>query len=441
VALSGQPTIAVLGASGLIGQALAEDLVRSGYPVRPVARRFTAAQRPAFGDQALEVAFVGLDAERLAGLLAGADIVLNCVGVLQDGPRDRTSEVHAGFVDRLVLALEAQPRPVLLLHLSIPGADQDDATGFSRSKRAAEARIAGSGLSYAILRPGFVIAPAAFGGGALIRALAALPVGLDAATERRPFAVTAIADIAATVKAAARLWPDAWPAAGVIWDVMSIEPTSVGDVVAAFRERFGGPRPWLRAPGWLMTLGAAAGDLAGWLGWSPPVRTTALKELRRGVAGDPTPWIAATGIAPLTLRETLDRLPATVQETWFGRLYLAKPLVVGLLALFWLASGAVALGPGHAAAVGALVARSLTPGAATALALSTALADIAIGAGIAVRRTCRAALVAGLTLATGYLVAASAFAPELWADPLGSLVKIGPVLALMIVALAILPSR
>jgi hypothetical protein len=47
--------------------------------------------------------------------------------------------------------------------------------------------------------------------------------------------------------------------------------------------------------------------------------------MRRGVAGDPQSWIAATGIEPASLGSMLQRLPSTVQEKWFARLYLAKP--------------------------------------------------------------------------------------------------------------------
>jgi hypothetical protein len=213
------------------------------------------------------------------------------------------------------------------------------------------------------------------------------------------------------------------------------------EVIAAFRTRFGGPRPLLRLPAWLMSLGALAGDLAAWLGWSPPIRTTALKELRRGVTGDAGGWSAATGIEPASLAAALAAIPASVQESWFARLYLAKPLVIGGLALFWLISGGVALGPGHRAAVAVLTAQSTPLGWAAGLTIATALADVAIGLGIAFRRSCRAALLAGLALAIGYLLAASVIAPQLWADPLGPLVKIGPILVLMLVALAILPER
>ena len=75
---------------------------------------------------------------------------------------------------------------------------------------------------------------------------------------------------------------------------------------------------------------------------APPIRSTALAELRRGVAGDPAAWIAATGIAPRSLADLALR-PATIQDKWFARLYLIKALIIVTLVIFWMVSGLIAL--------------------------------------------------------------------------------------------------
>src|SRR5215217_2270995 len=288
------PTIAVLGASGLIGQAVAMDLLRNGYPVVPVGRRFTKALQAAFGSAAVESQLAALKAQQLARLLAEqrVDIVVNCLGVLQDSTRGRTDEVHRGFVARLIEAVGAQPKPTLLVHLSIPGREEEDVTPFSRTKRDAELLIAASSVPFVILRPGFVIAPAAYGGSALIRALAALPLRLPARVAARPFTTTDVGDINRTIAAVARRWQDGERHWRAVWDVMERHPSNVGGVVNAFRRRFGGPKPVVRLPAWLMQIGTWFGDLAAHLGWSPPIRSTALREMLRGVDGNPESWIA-----------------------------------------------------------------------------------------------------------------------------------------------------
>jgi hypothetical protein len=73
--------------------------------------------------------------------------------------------------------------------------------------------------------------------------------------------------------------------------------------------------------------------------------------------------------------------------------------------------------------------------------VSGALADIAVGLAIAYRPTARYGLSGALALSLFYLAAATILLPGLWSDPLGALVKIWPILALNLVALAILKER
>ena len=85
------------------------------------------------------------------------------------------------------------------MHISIPGAATEDRTAFSATKREAERLIAASGVAYAILRPGFVIAPSAYGGSAMVRALAALPLQLPATEASTPFQPVTVEDVSATI--------------------------------------------------------------------------------------------------------------------------------------------------------------------------------------------------------------------------------------------------
>jgi uncharacterized protein YbjT (DUF2867 family) len=349
-----RPTIAIFGASGLIGEGLAAALHDRGLRIVAVARRLTAAQRGRFGGGGCEIDFMALDRERLAAFLKqhGVDVVINCVGVLQDGPKGRTQDVHVGWIDRLIGAMGGQG---LLIQLSMPGEAAADRTAFSRSKHEADALIAVRAKEFVILRPGFVLASTAYGGSALLRALACLPFGLPQTTSSAAFRVTSADDIAATVLDVVGKWRDGrrdWHAS---FDVMSDEATTVGDVVAALSQRFGGPSWRLPLPAWLMQFGARAGDAASVLGWVPPIRSTSLAEMRRGVTGDPQGWIEATGIRPATLADTLRRLPVGVQERWFGRLYLLKAIMLATLSLFWIASGVVALTVAFAEASPAVV--------------------------------------------------------------------------------------
>jgi hypothetical protein len=133
--------------------------------------------------------------------------------------------------------------------------------------------------------------------------------------------------------------------------------------------------------------------------------------------------------------------PATVQEKWFARLYLLKPLVIATSTVFWCLSGLIALTVAHSAAVEILTFRGFPAGLAHAITAASSVLDIAVGIAIAVRRTCRAGLLAGIAVSAFYMVGAAALTPDLWFEPLGALVKTGPAVILMMVALAVLNKR
>lgn len=434
------PAVAIFGASGLIGESLAAALIDAGVNVVAVARRFTKAQRSRLAQSCCEIDFMALDHAQLAAFLGDrrVDVVINCVGVLQDGPKGSTQAVHVGWIEKLLGAMGGQG---LLIQLSMPGDTLADRTPFSRSKREADAMIAGCAKEFVILRPGFVLANTAYGGSALMRALASLPVTVPRETAAAAFRVTHADDIAVTVADVLDKWRGGQRGWRASFDVMSGEATTVADVIRQLSERFGGPSWRVPLPAWLMRLGARAGDVAATLGWMPPIRTTALEEMRRGVTGDPQSWMEATGIRPAPLATVLRRLPVGVQERWFGRLYLLKALVLATLSLFWIASGIIALTGAFAEASALLVKAGLPDALARAITAATAILDIAIGAGIAVRRSARASLWAGVAVSLGYLAGSVVLLPELWADPVGAMVKTVPAVVLMLVAIATLDDR
>ncbi len=434
--------ILVLGASGLIGRFVTDDLRIRGFEVIGIARRYAASQRSSALD--LEMPVMSMDAAALAQLIRdhGIDLVVNCLGVLQDGPGSDTSAVHRDFVDRLLRAIRDSGRTIRLVQVSIPGAADEDRTAFSQTKREAERLIAMFGIPYAILRPGFVIGPSAYGGSAMLRALAAFPVDLPAAEAAVPFQPVAVEDIAATVAWLAGRDIGDEAADNVTWDLMVPQPVTLGGVVDQFRHAFGTTgMPRIRMPAFLLDLGARLGDLASLLGWMPPMRTTVIAELRRGVSGDPSAWMYATGIVPKTLAQAVGARPATIQDKWFARLFLIKALVITSLVMFWTVSGFIALVVSYDAAADILRSHGFAPSLVAPVTVLTSLMDMTIGVLIAFRRSCAAGLIAGIVASLGYMVGAAILTPDLWIEPLGALVKTGPAIVLMGVALLTLDNR
>jgi uncharacterized protein YbjT (DUF2867 family) len=433
--------VLVLGASGLIGRFVTDDLRSRGLQAVGVARSYSASQKTGALD--LELPLLALDSSALARLIGdhGINVVVNCMGLLQDVPGNRVGAVHRDFVARLLQAIEASGCAIRLVHISIPGAATDDRTPFSATKREAERLIASSGVAYAILRPGFIIAPSAYGGSAMVRALAALPFALPAALSATAFQPVMVEDVAATI---------AWLAArdigdkradAVTWDLMQPQPMTLGGVIGLFCRSFGTSHyPRIPLPSFLLDLGSRLGDLTSWLGWMPPMRITAIAELRRGVTGDPSAWMAATGIVPADLNKTGLR-SATIQDKWFARAYLIKALVIASLVVFWTVSGFIALFVSYDAAAGILRAHAFPQALVAPITILTSLMDMTIGILIAFRRTAGLGLVAGIVASFGYMLGAAILTPDLWIEPLGALVKTAPAIVLMLVALLMLDNR
>jgi hypothetical protein len=212
-------------------------------------------------------------------------------------------------------------------------------------------------------------------------------------------------------------------------------------VIETFRSHFGGPAAILSMPAWVLRAGARAGDGVARLGWAPPVRTTSLREMLRGVAAHPERWIAETGIEPVPLLKAVGHLPSTVQERWFARLFLAKPLMIAGLVVFWIASGLIALTVAFGPATNILTSHGFPVALARAATVISSLTDIGVGLAIAWRRTSRAGLLAGIVVSLFYMAGAVLVTPDLWLEPPGALVKTWPAIVLMLVTMLVMDER
>ena len=428
--------VLLLGATGLIGSAVAARLRQDGILLTAVARGGGTKLRSLGADRVVRLDLRSATrAEDWQAALEDVDGVVNAAGVLQDGGAGAVWRVHHDAPAALYDACAAAGIR-RIVHISAVGADADARSDFSRSKHALEQRLAASDLDWVILRPVVVVGRAAYGGSALFRGLAALPL-LPVPAGTAPIQLVQLDEVAETV--ALMLAPGAPPRISL--ELAAPEPLTFAEVVARYRAWLGWrPARHVHPPEWLMAVGWRLGDLAGRLGWRPPVRSTARRELARGAIGDPADWVRLTNIVPRSLDAALAAEPASVQERWFARLYLLKPIVLVVFGLFWIVTGLVSLGPGFSAAVTRMEATGAGALAAPAV-IAGALADIAIGALILVRRTSRSALLAALAVSVLYLVAGTLLMPGLWVDPLGPLVKILPILVLNLIALALLEDR
>ncbi|MGO4727192.1 MULTISPECIES: SDR family oxidoreductase [unclassified Inquilinus] len=429
--------VLVIGGYGLIGGYVLSRLHRQGHAVvgagreiRMAARRFPYARWVAADLAAMR------RPQDWAPHLAGIDAVVNCAGALQDSPRDDLRAVHVDGALALYRACAAAGiRRVVHVSAAAVGAGRE--TAFNATKQAAEAALAGLDLDWVVLRPGLVLAPAAYGGTALLRGLAGFPGIIPAVHADSVVQLVSAEDVA---EAVGRAIDPAAPAR-IALDLMHPDPVRLAELLVALRGWLGlPPAPVLRLPAGLARIPAAASDAIARLGWRSPMRSTALAQLRMGIAGDGETWQRVLGLRPRSLAEMLAGWPSGVQERWFARLYFLKPLAFAALILFWLASGLIGLARlDQAAAV--LRDAGVPAGLAVATVGVGSAVDLALAVLACFRRSAGPALLGMVAVSAAYLLGGTLLRPDLWADPLGPLVKVIPGAVLALAALAMLDER
>lgn len=411
--------VLILGADGFIGRHLAFALRDAGWQVTAQAR--TPARLAAMG-------FATLNADLTdpathspafwARHLPDGTALVYAAGLLT-GTEASFAAVHRDAPNAALQALSG--RAVLI---SAVGIEAD--TPFARWRRGTEALFAG----HCILRPGLVLGETSYGGSSLLRALAAMPFRLPVVGDgQQPFNPIHATDLAEVVAECLD-----HPAAGT-WEIGGPDVVTQADLLTRYRSWLGLPQvPPLHIPPQAARLLGHMGDALR-LG---PVSATSVAQLQAGVCADPAPLLSRLETRPRAVSTLLNARPAGTQDLWQARLYLLKPLIRLTLAALWLASGLLGL---------TSPAASFTPGLPLpeplAITLARAFGALDLALGLALLRNWRPGPVAltQIALVLAYTAGLTLLAPALWLDPYGSLLKNLPVLALMLVHLALVEER
>src|SRR5437868_3494553 len=161
--------ILLVGGTGFIGSAIQARLSAEGHECVSVSHSPMGLR----GERhvALDLART-TNADIWKPILKGIYAVINAAGALQG--RDMQG-VHVSGSAALYAACESERvRRVILL--SAIGANRDAQSIFSRTKREGEAALSSRDLDWVVLRPSVVIGRGAYGGSALLRGLASLPI-------------------------------------------------------------------------------------------------------------------------------------------------------------------------------------------------------------------------------------------------------------------------
>ena len=153
--------ITVFGGSGFIGRYVVQRLAARGERIRVAIRRPVEAEflRP-LGDVGQVVPWQAnvRDERSVAAAVAGADAVVNLVGLLYETGRQSFDAVHAEGAMRVARAA-AGAGVKHLVHLSAIGADLESSAAYARTKAQGEAGVRAAFPHAVILRPSIVFGP------------------------------------------------------------------------------------------------------------------------------------------------------------------------------------------------------------------------------------------------------------------------------------------
>lgn len=184
--------VLVLGGRGFLGRHVASALAARGHRVAVGSRRGGHADAKGQAAPSRCVRFERLAAPRAWDeVLAGADAVVNCVGILRERGGATYERVH--HLAPAALAADCARLRLRLVHVSALGLDPGARSGFIASKLRGEAAIRESGADYTIVRPSLLDGEGGFGA-RWLRALARFPVHCVPADADGRIAVLAVED-------------------------------------------------------------------------------------------------------------------------------------------------------------------------------------------------------------------------------------------------------
>jgi len=424
--------ILLTGATGFIGRRLHAALLAAGHEVACVGRR----RPPDHPGPWITLDFAqATSAAQWRPHLRGIDAVVNTVGILREQDAQRFDTLHVKAPCALFDACaEAGVRRVV--QLSALGADEQAATAYHRSKKAADDHLLALGLDAVVAQPSLVFGedgPSA----QLFLGLASLPLLPLPAGGHQPLQPVHVDDAVQALRALVEAPAGRWRGKRVA--LVGPEPITLSGYLRALRAALGWPRaPALPVPAALMRLAARVGDR-----WPRGlIDSASWQMLQRGNSALADDIRQLLGHAP---REVL-RFIAPPQRALL-RLRSAmgwlQPVLRGSVALVWLVTAAVSLGLYPVAQSYELLARTGVPPALQPLMLYGAAGlDLLLGVLTLAPLRARARRLlwlgqAGLIVL--YTVIISWRLPEFWLHPYGPLLKNLPMLGVLLLLYTLEP--
>lgn len=153
--------VTIFGGSGFVGRYIARRLAQQGWRVRVAVRNTNEAMfvKPYGVVGQVEPVFCNIrDDDSVAAVTQGADVVVNCVGVLDSVGKNTFAAVQAEGAERIA-RIAAKLGVARMVHISAIGADADAASEYAQTKAAGETGVLAHMPDAVILRPSIIFGP------------------------------------------------------------------------------------------------------------------------------------------------------------------------------------------------------------------------------------------------------------------------------------------
>jgi NADH dehydrogenase len=152
--------VTVYGGSGFLGRHVVRALAKRDYRIRVAVRRPDLANflQPLGRVGQIHAVQANLrDARSVDAAARGASVLINLVGILAEGGRQRFDTIHSFGAEQVALAASAHGAG--MVHVSAIGADEQSPAGYARSKAVAERLVLAAQPSAVIMRPSILFGP------------------------------------------------------------------------------------------------------------------------------------------------------------------------------------------------------------------------------------------------------------------------------------------
>ena len=152
--------ITVYGGSGFLGRHVVRALAKRDYRIRVAVRRPDLAFHLQPLGRVGQIHAVQANLRHAPSVEAAArdaQVLINLVGILSEGGRQRFDTIHGFGAEQVALAANAHG--ARLVHVSAIGADENSPAPYARSKAAAERLVLSAQPAATILRPSILFGP------------------------------------------------------------------------------------------------------------------------------------------------------------------------------------------------------------------------------------------------------------------------------------------